>query len=61
MTGVKPIESRADAPPAAFVQQLVRQAERLARAHGETTLRARRADPRRWRLARLLWPLFSKG
>ena len=31
-----------------------------ARALAEARLLARRADPRRWRRARLLWPLFGK-
>jgi hypothetical protein len=39
---------------------LAAKAAALARAHGETVLRARRADPTRWRRARLLWPLFAK-
>jgi hypothetical protein len=39
---------------------LAAKAAALARARGETALRARRADPARWRRAGLLWPLFAK-
>ena len=46
-------------------QKLSRQnqvdAAMLAEALAETKLRARRADPLRWRMPRLLWPLFTKG
>jgi len=41
----------------ALAVRLTRHAETLAKARGE--LRARRADPQRWRKARLLWPLFT--
>lgn len=41
--------------------RLARRAAMLAEAHAETALRARRADPLRWRLSRLLWPLFARN
>jgi hypothetical protein len=41
---------------ARFVARLAAQAGRIARARAE----ARRQGPRRWRIARLLWPLFTK-
>lgn len=34
-------------------------ARALAMARAENALRARRGDGRRWRQARLLWPLFG--
>lgn len=43
-----------------FAARLARRAEALAQAAAENALRARRADPARWRQARLLWPLFSR-
>lgn len=43
----------------AFAQGLARQAARLAEARAEDRLLSRRTDPRRWRMARLLWPLFT--
>ncbi|MCB5425226.1 hypothetical protein H0274_08155 [Altererythrobacter sp. CC-YST694] len=33
----------------------------LAQAAAENRQRTRRADPLRWRLPRLLWPLITKG
>lgn len=49
-------------PPAAgFAARLAGQARQLAEAHAQERLRARRADPARWRDARLLWPLSAKG
>jgi len=44
----------------ALAARLARKAEALARAHAASRLLARRGDPRRWRSARLLWPLFTK-
>ncbi len=41
-----------------LVQRLVRKAEALAKARA--VMMARRRDARRWREARLLWPLFGK-
>lgn len=40
---------------------LTAKAARIAAAAAESGLRARRADPLRWRLPHLLWPLLSKG
>jgi hypothetical protein len=37
--------------------RLARRAAMLAEAHAETV---RRTDPLRWRLPRLLWPLFAQ-
>lgn len=44
-----------------FAARLARRAQALALARHEERLRARHADPRRWRMARLLWPLFTTG
>ncbi len=43
-----------------FAARLAARAATLAKAHGESLLRARRNDAARWRSARLLWPLFTK-
>jgi len=43
-----------------FVARLAAQARRLGEARAEARVRARRGDARRWRLARLLWPLFGE-
>ena len=45
---------------ARFVARLAEQARRLGEARAEARVRERRGDARRWRLARLLWPLFAK-
>jgi len=45
----------------ALAARLAQRAGRIAEAHGESVALARRANPRRWRLARLLWPRFTKG
>lgn len=50
------IEAHADL--GAIAQRLVAQAEALARARA--VMIARRRDARRWRKARLLWPLFGE-
>lgn len=42
-----------------LARRLARKARALAQARAESRLLARRADPGRWRKARLLWPLFS--
>ncbi|MCR2834258.1 hypothetical protein [Parerythrobacter lacustris] len=55
------IEGRTDPPKAPFVRALEAKARRLAEAHGENRLRARRNDAGRWRITALLWPLFAKG
>jgi len=54
------IEAEAKPERAGFAARLARRAETLARAHGENAARARRRDPWRWRLTRLLWPLFTR-
>lgn len=43
-----------------LAQRLTDRARKLAEVHAENRLLARRAEPRRWRDARLLWPLFAK-
>lgn len=53
------IRARSALSPQAFAQALTRQAARLAEARAEDRLLSRRTDPRRWRMARLLWPLFT--
>jgi hypothetical protein len=45
---------------AALAARLTARAAELAEAHGEMLALERRADPRRWRRARLLWPGFTK-
>lgn len=39
--------------------KLEEKAARLAATHAEDKLRSGRADPVRWRMPRLLWPLMS--
>jgi hypothetical protein len=46
--------------PRAFARSLARKAARLAEARTETRALSAREDPRRWRMARLLWPLMTK-
>lgn len=41
--------------------RLAEQAKTNAEASAETRLRETRQDASRWRKARLLWPLFTKG
>lgn len=43
-----------------IASQLTRKAVALAEAAIASRRLARRADPSRWRSARLLWPLFTK-
>lgn len=43
-----------------FVARLADRARQLGEARAETRLRQGREDPRRWRLARLLWPLIAR-
>lgn len=52
---------RASLSTRTLVSRLAAKAATLATAAAENRLRARRADPLRWRLPRLLWPLLSKG
>jgi hypothetical protein len=44
----------------AFADRLAARAAGIAEARAEAALRARRADPSRWRRAAVLWPLFAK-
>lgn len=46
---------------ARFAARLADKARQLAEAKAEERVRARRGEARRWRLARLLWPVFTKG
>jgi hypothetical protein len=46
---------------AALTARLTAKAQALAEARAETKALARRSSPQRWRKARLLWPLFTKG
>ena len=46
---------------AALAQRLEAKAAALAKARAESVARAARGDPARWRDARLLWPLTTKG
>jgi hypothetical protein len=41
------------------LKRLEERAARLAAAHAEEKRRSRRADPVRWRIPRLLWPLIT--
>lgn len=52
------IETRIDPPPKDLAERLAERAARLAAARAEDMARIRRSDPRRWRKAGLLWPLF---
>jgi hypothetical protein len=45
---------------ARFVARLAAKARRIGKAKAEERMRAHRGDPRRWRLARLLWPLLAR-
>ena len=53
------IAARTVRSPHAMAQSLARKAARLAEAQVADRLLARRDAPRRWRMARLLWPLFT--
>lgn len=55
------IEARPEPPFEAVAQRLAAKAQAIARTRALRRRLARRADPRRWRLAALLWPLFAKG
>lgn len=46
---------------AAVFARLIAQARTLAEAAATDRRLARSDPPRRWRQARLLWPLFTKG
>lgn len=45
----------------ALARGLATKAGKLAEAQAESKARANRGDPLRWRKARLLWPLITKG
>lgn len=51
---------RAHPRSAGLTRRLAERVRKLAEAHAANRLLARRAEPRRWRDARLLWPLFAK-
>ena len=53
------IAARTVLSPRAMAQSLARKAAWLAEAQAADRLLARRDAPRRWRMARLLWPLFT--
>ena len=53
--------SDASAAFASLAARLTARARLLAQARGENAALARKADPRRWRKAGLLWPQFVKG
>lgn len=54
------IEVRAAEPAGTFARRLAERAARLAEARATAGLLVRRgAGERRWRTARLLWPLFG--
>lgn len=55
------IGARIERQSARLAENLARKAASLATAHAEARRRTARADPLRWRMARLLWPLFTKG
>jgi len=46
---------------AVLAKRLTGKAVALAEAHKGAALLQAREDPRRWRRAALLWPLFTKG
>ena len=52
----------AEAPDfTALARRLAAKAGALAEARAESATRKTRGDPVRWRKARLLWPLITKG
>jgi len=55
------IRARVRPESSGFAARLTAKARMLAEARGENAVRARRNDPHRWRLPRLLWPIFTKG
>lgn len=44
-----------------LMPRLSAKARAIAAAGAETSTLAAQGDPRRWRTARLLWPLFTQG
>lgn len=55
------ITASTDPDFAALARDLADKAKLLAEARAVTTAAHPRSDPRRWRQASLLWPLFTKG
>lgn len=55
------IEAKIARANAAFTARLARRARLIAQAHGEMQVRSLHRDTARWRMPRLLWPLFTKG
>lgn len=47
-------------PSPAFAERAAQHVRQIAEARATSRLLARRSDPRRWRLARLLWPRFRQ-
>ncbi len=45
----------------ALAARLTAKAKAIATAAAQSRSLSRRTDPRRWRTAALLWPLFTKG
>lgn len=58
MAADAPVVIAAQADFAALLARLTRKADAIAQARAAQ--RAQRASPRRWRSARLLWPLFGQ-
>lgn len=55
------IEARTVTDFAALAARLAEKARSLAEARAQALALQGRNDPLRWRSARLLWPLFTKG
>lgn len=55
------IDAKVEPASKEFAVALAAKAALLVQAYGENLIRARASDPTRWRLARLVWPLFAKG
>ena len=55
------IDAKVEPAAKPLAAALAAKAALLAQAYGESLVRARANDPTRWRLARLVWPLFAKG
>jgi hypothetical protein len=53
------ISATSEPRPQGFAAHLAAKAKALAQARAEARLRQAKEDPRRWRTARLLWPLFT--
>lgn len=55
------IDADAERGFVALAQDLTRKAAALAEAEAARRVLEDRRDPRRWRDARLVWPLFAQG